>query len=128
MHTKNNARDERKYSSQICHIWYYGYCPILRVCHIITAKAGVNLFCTEFHVESGSGLHFGLRGRTSEHRGCFQNLPPIKNLCFLRHLHLPIPSFFDLKELFDKRNILHSPDKNFCCYFCSNINFQSANK
>ena len=39
-----------------------------RVCHQVALRAGVNLFCTEFQVDSESGFRFDLGGQRSEHK------------------------------------------------------------
>ena len=58
-----------------------------RVCHQVALRACRNLFCTKLSKYFRSGLRFDLGGRTSEHKGCLQNLNlsvwiGLQTLCF----------------------------------------------
>ena len=45
-------------------------------------RAGRNLFCTEFHADFRSGLHFDLGGCTSEHKWIFHVEVPMRRSYF----------------------------------------------
>ena len=63
-------------------------------CLNLSSRPGRNLFCTVFHVDSESGLHFDLGGRISEHKSNYQLEVAMKRFDFFQALENSISIFF----------------------------------